>query len=162
MFEWFSPKTSPNSNPKEARINIKGSNPKVWENPWYPLNGPPKSKEEEEILKKAIQEEQDEIRKAMNLKFKDSAELKARMEKDARSNCADLELKWMNCLNTFTLERFLTMCDSLHGEFKQCMTIQKMNMSRLGYERAFFVDPKQLEEIIDKADELYVNQMKTK
>lgn len=151
MVDWFK---------KDEKVPSVPDN--VWENPWYPLSGPPTTPEEELLLQNAINLEQEQVQKALGLKFRESNSIKSELENASRSNCADLELKWVECLKSFSLDRFLTMCDSCNQDLKECMGIQKRNLIRLKFERAFHENSPDLEKIIEKADEMYLHEQQAK
>jgi hypothetical protein len=163
MFWSQSPKPSTEEpKPTGPRVNVDPVANEIFENPWYPLNGPPRNQEEQELLEKTIKEEQQRIHSELTEKYRDTNRARSALQKDARRNCVDLELEWKQCLTSFNFERFLSMCNSHHEKFQECIRIQERNMERLQYLAHFQVDRSKLESIVDKADQMYLDEMKTR
>src|SRR6478672_8513012 len=97
------------------------------QNKWYPLNAPPQNDEEQQQLNLVIEKEQQEMKQ--NLREFD--EIKKQQLKLARQNCADIELDWLSCLQSFN--RFLNLCNDKHLELKKCIKIQNRNLSLLKF-----------------------------
>jgi hypothetical protein len=130
----------------------------IWNNPWFPLKGPPRNEEENNILQKAIEEEQKVIEESFAKKWRDTQEAKFALSQAARSNCVDVEYDWKQCLTSFKMERFLNMCSNLHAKHQQCIVTQSRNLSRLHFTHFYHEEPTKLEEIIVKADKMYLEE----
>lgn len=150
MWNWWS-KASPEAKPKD---NID----KIMENPWYPLNGPPRNEEESRILTEAIAKEKQDLNAMMATKQRDTQSASRALEKAAKSNCADLEFEFNLCLTTFNFERISCMCTTTQQKYKDCIQVQSRNLQRLGFTSAYLTDSPQLESIVDKADQMYLEE----
>jgi hypothetical protein len=148
------------SKPTGPRVNIDPVSPEMYDNPWYPLSGPPRNPEEQELLEQTIKEEQQKIHSELTQKSRITKKARHEMTQYAGKNCADLELEWKMCLSTFTFDRFLTMCNSRHEKLQECIAIQTRNLERLQFLSYYTSSPSKLPSIIDKADQMYLDEMK--
>ena len=152
MWNWWKSNPSTEAPPKD---NID----KIMENPWYPLNGPPRNEEESRILTEAIAKEKQDLNAMMASKQRDTQSASRALEKAAKSNCADLEFEFNLCLTTFNFERLSCMCTTSQQKYKDCIQIQSRNLQRLGFTSAFLANSSQVESIIDKADQMYLEEI---
>ncbi|KAJ3272444.1 hypothetical protein HDV01_005513 [Terramyces sp. JEL0728] len=99
----------------------EGANSKVFENPWYPLSGPPQTEEENKMLTEYIQNEKKQLNLALMQKQSFNQSQSKLLKEVAQSNCADIEYEYSICLTTFNLKRFTTMCSSENDRLKECI-----------------------------------------
>ncbi|KAJ3303059.1 hypothetical protein HDV03_004220 [Kappamyces sp. JEL0829] len=91
---------------------------------WFPLSGPPRTKEEADRLHEAIEQEKQAAQRELAQSSSRSTEIKQTVEDAAKSNCADLELEWRQCLKSWSSDRFLTMCRTKKEAIDECMAMQ--------------------------------------
>ncbi|KAJ3358501.1 hypothetical protein HDU91_005208 [Kappamyces sp. JEL0680] len=72
---------------------------------WFPLSGPPRTKEEADRLHEAIEQEKQAAQRELAQSSSRSTEIKQTVEDAAKSNCADLELEWRQCLKSWSSDR---------------------------------------------------------
>ncbi|KAJ3410315.1 hypothetical protein HDV05_003895 [Chytridiales sp. JEL 0842] len=125
---------------------------KVWENPYYPLSGPPQSQEERDYLKAIINDELNATRAGIRKAFgpKDG-------DKVAVSNCADLRYEMARCMTSFGWKG---LCMKEKKAFDECIEIQKDKLKEVGY-YSLNHDASDRERAIlaDRADRLYLAEM---
>ncbi|KAJ3188280.1 hypothetical protein HDU85_005430 [Gaertneriomyces sp. JEL0708] len=136
----------------QAEKGIKVAD-EVWENPYYPLNGPPQNQEEREYLQRIIKEERDAVSSAISRKLNDGD-----LDSAAHGNCADLYWEYNSCLRNGTWKERGTFCNSRKQKYKKCVNIQKRNLQRLNYMDPTLT-PRERVIIEDEADQMYLREM---
>ncbi|KAI8900405.1 hypothetical protein BC833DRAFT_275890 [Globomyces pollinis-pini] len=165
MLDWLFTKKDAHSSgiPKEEkkkdRIQLNSLPEEVWENPWYPLNGPPKNPQEAELLQKVIEEEQSAVKAALSKRHDEMRNEKKLLDTHAKSNCADLQYDWKICLSTFNFDRFTTLCHGQQIAFENCVKIQTRNLEKLQYYKFLHTYPEKIDELVEKADQMYLDEM---
>ena len=103
-------------------LTVEELEDKIFENPYYPLNGPPRNREEKTKLAQVINNERENFSKAFQ------AVKIARQDIDslARSLCADLELDYQLCSNSSSLWNRMTACAEKKNKLTQCLLLQKV------------------------------------
>ncbi|KAJ3016528.1 hypothetical protein HKX48_004003 [Thoreauomyces humboldtii] len=146
--------TPPSPTPSQSQPPPFQVADQVWDNPYYPLNGPPETPEERAQLQALIVQERNAVGSAIASKRTGRS-----VENAARENCADLEYVYSHCLvNGGWIER-ATLCQDKKTAFWNCVKIQKDNMELLGYSRkALTVRERAL--IADEADTAYLKARK--
>ncbi|KAJ3217709.1 hypothetical protein HDU67_007405 [Dinochytrium kinnereticum] len=138
-----------------ARSNILSLLHQVWENPYFPLNGPPRNQREQEILQKAIIEERAKVREEL------SRTRNVDLDSMAASNCADLQWDVQKCLKSYTLSGWTGLCRLERKKLKECLFMQKDILQELGYSKLRAnVTPRERMLMAERADEIYLQRMK--
>ncbi|KAL2914751.1 hypothetical protein HK105_205682 [Polyrhizophydium stewartii] len=142
---------TPDANPL-SKIVIPPVEDQVWRNPWYPLAGPPQTPEEQEIFEKHTQKVRESVRDGIVT----SQAAKRRLDDVAKEYCIDLELDFNLCARR---KMFGTGCVKEYERMLECVQIHKRNLAVLGFQSAKPMTYSERQAIIDKADQMYLDEM---
>ncbi|KAJ3330730.1 hypothetical protein HDU76_004992 [Blyttiomyces sp. JEL0837] len=189
FFSWFSFQTTSNTaaaptspSPNDSNIpkvskatedglsdlnrgaDIPSVHDKVWENPYYPLPGPPQTQEEKDLLSLYIRKEREATKAGIQAKLTNESELAGGdMDKIARSNCADIRFDLTKCLRSSNSTWIGTpnLCNELRDKFSECLGLQKQYLKELGFtslSSGTTLREKML--LAERADDMYLKEMR--
>ncbi|KAI8844756.1 hypothetical protein BC829DRAFT_400260 [Chytridium lagenaria] len=132
---------------------------RVWENPYFPLTGPPRNEQEKEILKERIRNERDQTRGELaSFRNRDMG-----IESMAASNCADVQWELQECLRSNTLSGWAGLCRIERRKLKECLFVQKEILQSLGFHKLpDHVTPRERMLMAERADQIYLDRLKQK
>ncbi|KAI8917472.1 hypothetical protein BC831DRAFT_387858, partial [Entophlyctis helioformis] len=138
-----------------SNVSIPSVSEEVWKNPWHPLKGPPRNYAEQELLSEHIKNEKAVMQNALSA----SASAKRELERAAADNCADLAYEYQRCVTKGGMDAYTGVCFKMNERLVECMAIQSRNMERLG-----FLSPKPMTysqrlALVDRADDMYLQEM---
>ena len=107
---------------KSTRHTIPHVEAQVWENLYYPLNGPPKTNEERILLSNYIDNEKHTIKSGML----DSKNVKDSLDVIANKHCSEYEKERFKCMNSFGIDRIFKLCQDQAKKLNDCIMIEKV------------------------------------
>ncbi|KAJ3174624.1 hypothetical protein HDU87_006996 [Geranomyces variabilis] len=127
----------------------------IWENPYHPLPGPPKTPQERAQLQQLIQQERTALTTAV---YAAKTQTQLSLAQAARRNCADADLEYNRCMLQGSWFERMRLCPAQKAGLDKCLEIQKQNLQLLGYTKGSLT-ARERAIIADEADQAYLQAM---
>ncbi|KAI9096636.1 hypothetical protein DFS34DRAFT_594537 [Phlyctochytrium arcticum] len=149
------PPAKPSPLPQKPNVppvhtDLSTPHPEVWENPYYPLPGPPSTPAEKAQLQQLIMTE-----KAATTAGITASVRRSDLKLAVKRNCADVQHDYMTCFLKGTVWEKWTLCSDRKSKVEGCESEQQRLLEQLGYERKGLSE-RERAIIADQADELYL------
>lgn len=132
--------------------------PEAFNNPYYPLSGPPTTDKEREILTNHIHSERDAMKEYTSI----MKSLDTQLDLATQQNCADIRWQHYNCVAYGSFKEKAFVCNKWMELMDNCMKKQKEFLIQLGYKDLIMKKASEQEKlgVMDKADALWCRYRK--